>query len=157
MSLENKISLELYKAIIDGMPYGVLVANPNGEFILWNKLSYSLFKNDLAVSRQENWVHDWGVFEVDKKTMFKPDDVPLARALRGEVVTNVKIYIKNADKDKDGVFIKVNAYPIRSETGQLEAGIVIVEDITKEQLFYDKMIDTISEFQNSVEYLLTHN
>lgn len=146
MKLGNKIPTNLYEHIVDSMPYGILVADTKGEFILWNKVSYAMFSENLRTSKQENWVSDWGVFEIDKVTPFKAEAVPLTRALKGETVEGVKMFIKNSKSEK-ALFIKVNGYPLMDKHGKLEAGIVMVEDITKEQTMYDTIMTKFDEIQ----------
>ena len=145
------IPIGLHKAILNSIPYGILVANKDGKFIFWNEVTYKTFKKELINSEQQNWVDDWGVFSVDKKTKYQTEEVPLSRALRGEIVTGEKLCIST--EGRPCVFIKVSAFPIWTKEGEIEAGIVVFDDITKEQTMYDNILQKIGELEN---YLKNH-
>ena len=144
----SSLPAEYYESIINGMPYGLLVANKNGKFILWNEIAFRLFKIDLRQSKEQEWVSKWGVFELDGITPYKTEQIPLSRALRGHIVENEKLYLKYANDT--GMYIRTHAYPITIK-GELVAGVVFVEDITREQMFYDKLERKVAEFREQIQ------
>lgn len=74
---------------------------------------------------------NWQVFHPDG-TQFKPDDLPLSRAvLKGETVKNVDAIIKRPGGEER--WILANASPVRDEKGDIIAGIVIFPDITEQK------------------------
>ncbi|MBC7426723.1 MAG: PAS domain-containing protein, partial [Bacteroidia bacterium] len=135
MSTENKLSVELYAKVIDSMVCGFIVANNKGEFIIWNEAAYKMFKKELITSVQDNWVEDWGIFHMDKTTKFLTEEIPMSRALKGETVKGVKMYI--SVEGREGMFLKVSAYPVYTSESEIEAAIVMLEDITEEEKFWD--------------------
>ena len=143
MTSESKLSVELYAKVIDSMPCGFIVANNKGEFIVWNEAAYKLFSKELITSVQDNWVEDWGIYHTDKITKFLTEEIPMSRALRGETVTNVKMYIYV--EGREGMYLKVSAYPVYKSNSEIEAAIVMLEDITTEQKIYDEVINTINQ------------
>lgn len=154
MNLESKISIETYKKIIDKIPYGVIIADKEGKIIFWNEISYKTFKEDLIHSPLKHWVEDWGVYTADKKTKFKTEELPLVRALNGEIVTGEKLFIKN-DGIKEGTYIKVSAFPIYNMNNKdINSAVVIFEDITHEQALYDSVINKINELESYLKDVL---
>ena len=143
MTSESRLSIELYAKVIDSMPCGFIVANNKGEFIVWNKAAYKLFKKELITSVQDNWVDDWGIYHTDKVTKFLTEEIPMSRALNGETVTGVKMYI--CVEEREGMYLKVSAYPVYNSGSEIEAAIVMIEDITVEQKIYDEVISTINQ------------
>lgn len=151
MKSESEISKDLYERIIDVMPYGVMVANPQGEFILWNKRARLVFPPILRTSKQEDWVDDFGVFSIDKKDKYNTEDLQMSRAMKGEVVIGEKIFVRSKGYPS-GIYLKVSSYPVLSEDKKsIEAAIIVFEDITKEQKIWDNIIDKISELESELK------
>lgn len=151
MTSVSKLSVDLYAKIIDSMPFGIIVANSKGEFIVWNEVAYKYFKKELITSVQENWVEDWNICHTDKVTKFKTEEIPMCRALKGESVSGVKMHISY--EGRLGMYLKVCAYPVYSEDGEIEAAIVMLEDITAEQKIYDEVISTLNEMAGYLKNL----
>ena len=57
-------------------------------------------------------------------------DLPSARAIRGEEVDNAEIFIRPFHTGK-GVWISVNGRPLRDQSGKLRGGVVVFHDITE--------------------------
>lgn len=68
-------------------------------------------------------------FRPDGVTPYPPDELPLARAVRGEVVTDEEIVIRRPD----GRVIRVlcNAGPIRDDEGNVTGGVMAWRDATE--------------------------
>lgn len=154
MSSENKTSINLYIKIIDIMPYGMIVADKNGKFILWNEKADPIFTNKSVSCTKEEWVEKFGVYHTDKVTKFKTEDLPMVRALRGETVKGERMYLTNTS-NPEGMFLKVSSFPIYSDnSNEIEAAVIVIDDITQEQLLYDSVIAKIAELES---YLKKHN
>ncbi len=151
----NTLSAEQLIAIMDEIPYTVIVANPDGKFVFWNKLAYSLFKKDLVTSSMENWVEEWGCYNLDRTTHYKTENLPLARALRGEVVKNEKMYLQTIGRQ--GLYLEIDAYPIFNADGTVQVGVVMCKDITAEQLLYSSVIHQINELKHYLQHLVEDN
>jgi PAS domain-containing protein len=150
------MSMELYQSLIADMPLGVMVANTAGEFILWNDQAAKLFKEELKITNQNEWAEQFGVFRLDKETRYKTEEIPMSRALNGEYVENEKLFIRN-NGTPEGIYIKITAYPLMDQTAQVIAGVVIFEDITKEQQMYDSVIGKINELEDYLRTVLNLN
>ena len=57
------------------------------------------------------------------------DELPLAKALQGEPVDAVELYIRN-DFRPDGAFISVNGRPLKDDSGTAKGGVAVMRDIT---------------------------
>ena len=154
MSLENNITCELYYKILNGMPHGVVVADKHGKFILWNKSADPVFNSKTVESSKSNWIKDFGIYKVDKKELFKDEDIPMNRALRGESVNGEKMFVKNTNVP-NGIFLKISSYPIYEDNGvDIKAAVIIFDDITKEQILYEIVIKKINELENYLKNTL---
>jgi signal transduction histidine kinase len=152
MSSENNLPIELYHSVLNEMPYGIIVADITGKFILWNDNARPIVNDELAKSLQQNWVDDFGVFNIDKTTKYRTEDLPMSKALRGESSPGEKMYIKHAGLE-EGVYLKVSSYPIKKED-QIIAGVIIMEDITQEQILYDNIISKINELETYLKDIM---
>ncbi len=151
MNSENKNILQIYKKVIETMPYGIVVSNIDGKFIFYNNRASIVFNENLQKSLQENWVEDFGVFTVDRKEKYKTENLPMSKALKGQTVVGEKMYIKHIGIP-NGVYLKVSAFPIITEN-TIEAAVIIFDDITEEQIMYDSIISKINDLENYLREL----
>lgn len=145
MNSGKKADPTLYLKILKALPYGIIVADKNSDFVFWNdKASYIMRITAQAIDQQD-WARKFGVYSLDKKTMYRTEDLPMSKALLGEFVESEKLYIKNETMDS-GIYIKVTAFPVL-ENQEIIAAAVIFDDITKEQELYDGVIHKIIELE----------
>jgi PAS domain S-box-containing protein len=60
---------------------------------------------------------------------FPADELPLARAIRGEVVEDCEIYIPRSDGPSGG-WVSVSSRPIYDDGGRVAGGVATIRDIT---------------------------
>ncbi len=65
-------------------------------------------------------------------TPFPPEQVPLARAIRGETVQDCLVHIRNP-KVPDGLWINVSGTPLRDKDGVLYGGVAVFREVTGER------------------------
>jgi sigma-B regulation protein RsbU (phosphoserine phosphatase) len=78
----------------------------------------------------DRWSDAYGCFRADGVTPFPAEDLPLARALRGEPAEETEIRIVNPGRP-DGAWILVGARPLVDEAGDPAGGIAVITDITR--------------------------
>jgi PAS domain S-box-containing protein len=118
----------LYEAAVRSLSEGVVVVDDRGRFVLFNPAAESI----LGIGQEEigpkEWSATYGCFYPDTHTPFPPEQLPLARALRGEEAEQ-ELFIRNRGVP-EGVWIVVSGAPLRNEQGNLEGGVVVFRDIT---------------------------
>ncbi len=72
--------------------------------------------------------HGADLYYLSEFTPLREQDLPLARALRGEEVTDVELFARNLALP-DGALIRMNARPLRQADGRVVGGIAIFHDI----------------------------
>jgi signal transduction histidine kinase len=100
--------VELLRSVIDCMPSGVVVVDMDGALVLYNAAA----RNALAsrfVPLEDCW-DDREVFDVDGKRRLAPAELPLARALAGEVCDGMEIRVHTRANRR--VVLRVNARPM---------------------------------------------
>ena len=84
----------ILEAVLSSMGGGVVVADSQGRFQVFNPMAQELLGVGSGDVPPEQWSSYFSAFRPDKVTPFPSDELPLARALRGESVDNVEMFIR---------------------------------------------------------------
>jgi len=117
-------------AILNSLAEGVVVADKDGKFLFINPIAEKIVGVSSKNVKPDEWASAYGAYHLDKVTLYSPDKLPLARAIKGEEVIHEVIFIKNAERPK-GVYIDVSASPLKDKKGAIEGGTIIFRDITE--------------------------
>jgi PAS domain S-box-containing protein len=79
---------------------------------------------------QPNGQTDMACIFPDAITPYPPNELPLVRAIRGESVDAVEVFIRNANVP-DGRLLSITGRPLKSADGALQGGVVVFYDITE--------------------------
>lgn len=121
---------ETLQSILNSLGEGVIVADKDGSFLYFNPVAENILGIGKKNVDQEEWASIYGTYYLDQLTPYPSDQLPLARAIKGEQVSNEPIFIRNPQRP-EGIFIEVSASPLRDPNGQLNGGTVIVRDVSK--------------------------
>ena len=136
---EIKRQKDLLQLILESMGDGVAVADATGKFVLFNRSAEQLLGVGSTDADPQQWPDHFGLFYPDQKTPFPSDEVPLTRAVRGERVDSVEIFVRHA-KLPEGVLICSTARPLLDHSGALAGGVVVFHDITLQKLSEDALL-----------------
>ncbi len=120
---------ELLQTVIDQMSDGVIVAEPDGRFAIFNSASQRLFGPNKDTAR-DDWSVRYGLFLPDQQTLFPPENLPLARALCGEETRDTEVFVRHVHAP-DGLWVTVNGRPLYGSDGLVRGGIVVCRDETE--------------------------
>ncbi len=121
---------KLLQSILDSMGDGVLATDENGKMVLLNPAAQAMVGLDPTRVPPGERSQRLGIFRPDTQTLYPADDMPLARAMRGETVDGIELYIRNA-ANPGGIFVNVNVRPLKDDLGQGRGGVAVVHDITQ--------------------------
>jgi PAS domain S-box-containing protein len=124
--------------LLECVAEGVVAADLQGRFILFNSSAERVLGFGLLDIPMAQWTMTYGCFLEDGTTPYPPEELPLARALRGESVSNCVIHIRNG-QTPDGRWINANARPLRDEGGRLYGGVIVFRDVTDERRELDRI------------------
>ncbi len=143
-------------AAIEQSPSGIIVADAPDVRIR--------FANSAALGIRGQGVHQltdigfmehglrWQTFELDGKTPYPPEKLPLSRAiLEGVESRNVEVIIRR-DGGEDRI-VSANAAPVRSPDGTIEAGVVIFHDITEAKRLENALRESERKLAELIDYL----
>ena len=119
----------LLRHVIDSLADGVVVADLDGRSVLSNAAARRLLGADPAAVQADDWASAFGCLLPDMATPFPPQEMPLSRTLRGEVVSNLELFMLGQGSP-EGVWLSINGTPIRDARGKIEGGVVVLRDVT---------------------------
>ena len=87
---------QILESILASSGEGVVVADMNGRFVVFNPAAEEILQLGSTDSRTEAWSATYGLYRPDGVTVFPPDELPLARAIKGESSDEVEMVVRHA-------------------------------------------------------------
>jgi len=143
---------QLLQRILDSMGDGVAATNSNGEFIVFNPAARRITGLGPLGSTPDEWRGHYGIFQSDMVTPFDPEQIPLARAQRGESSDAVELFLRNP-QTPDGAWIRVSGRPLLDEHGADHGGVVVFHDTTLRRRMYEQLERAEAKYRALVEQL----
>src|SRR2546427_1354163 len=127
---ETKRQKELLQLILGSIADGVVVADSNGKFLLFNAAAEEVLGIGATETTPGEWSDRYGVYLPDTVTQHPSDQLPLVRAMRGESVDAVELFIRNPQVP-EGRLLSFTGRPLKRSDGALQGGVVVFHDITE--------------------------
>ena len=115
--------------VLNTISDGIVVADENGQFIIFNPSAERILGIGASDVSQEHWSEHYGLFYPDQATEVPTEELPLVRAMNGFAVDEMEIFVRNPFIP-DGAFINVNARPLLDEDGNSKGGVAMFRDVT---------------------------
>src|SRR5260370_5531034 len=109
--------------ILGSITDGVVVADTNGKFLLFNAAAERFVGIGATDTSPDQWSRQYGSFLPDGVTLFPSNELPLVRAMRGESVDPVELFIRNANVP-EGRLLSITGGPLRGRGGPLTGRVV---------------------------------
>jgi signal transduction histidine kinase/CheY-like chemotaxis protein len=119
----------ILQSILNSMSDGVIVADEAGRFILSNPAAEAILHCPLTEAPTEKWSERFGFHLPDTVTPYPADEFPLVKAIRGHAGEAADVFIRNSGVP-EGLWVSVNATPLRDEDGVLHNGVAVLHNIT---------------------------
>ena len=114
--------------LLDTMEEGLVAADENGKFLLFNQAAQKLAGRGPADLPIEGWSSYYEMYETDGVTPLATDQLPLVRAIRGETI-RVEIIVRSP-RVPEGAWLEFTGRPVKDESGVLRGGLVVFRDVT---------------------------
>jgi PAS domain S-box-containing protein len=135
----------LQEQILDSVGDGVVVADREGQFVLWNRAAARLIGLGPGEVEPPNWARHFGLYRSEQLDLVPPDELPLVRAMQGEESSQVELYIRNAGIPQ-GRWVSVTSRPLRGGSdGDLAGGVAILVDISAQKRMGEVLQDHQTE------------
>jgi len=120
---------QLLRSILTTLSEGVSIADARGTLLYSSPYADQLFGvgGRATAPLQGNSL---GIFHSDEQTPFLVDQLPLWRALKGEEVREVDMFIRNENVPQ-GRHVLCQGIPLRDEQGQVIGGMSLVKSVDK--------------------------
>lgn len=115
--------------VLGSLQEGVIVSDGQGRVRFINGLIKRILGPQIAESPSD-WATAAGCFRKDGRTPYPHEELPLARAIRGERVPVEEIFVRNSNVP-EGMWLSVTGAPLLDETMRRQGGVVVVRDITE--------------------------
>jgi two-component system, sensor histidine kinase and response regulator len=142
----------ILQVVLDSMGSGVVVADEDGRFLLFNPEAERILGLGASDVAPEEWSRHYGCYLPDRTTPFPPDHLPLTRAIRGEAVDDTEIFIRHAERP-EGLWLRVTARPLHDESGKLRGGLCVFRDISADKRAEQALRDSEALYHSLVETL----
>jgi PAS domain S-box-containing protein len=127
--LQLQAQTRMLESVLDSMVEGLVATDAQGNFVLWNPSAKKILgMGSTPVARESVSAH-YGIFQPNGNVLFPTDQLPLERALRGETTTT-EILVRNPAVE-EGVWVEVNASPLRDKAGAITGGVAAFRDVTQ--------------------------
>jgi PAS domain S-box-containing protein len=124
----------------------ILAVDLAGRVVYCNAEAERLMQGPIPDTSLEEWVKRYGLFHSDGVTPFRTEDLPLARALRGESVDRVTILVRPHDA-ATGTWVSSTALPMRQGPAVVGA-VIIFRDITAQKQSEKELQEAQERLQN---------
>src|SRR5258708_2460073 len=119
---------KILASILD-MGEALIVADQNENLLVFNPAAERMFAAGATAARADKWSEQYGLYLSDQVTLFPADQLPLARAIRGETVDDVEMFVKHA-KAPNGLWASVSGRPLKDAGGDSFGGVIVCRDVT---------------------------
>jgi len=148
---ETSRQKDLMQLILASITDGVVMADTNGKFLLFNAAAERFIGIGATDATPDRWSQQYGTFRPDGVTAFPANELPLVRAMRGENVDAVELFIRNANVP-DGRLLSIAGRPLRSQDGTLQGGVVAIHDITLQKSAEETLIRAKEEAERTSKF-----
>jgi PAS domain S-box-containing protein len=141
VAVEQKLQAKsaLLRSILDNMADAVIVADVRERLIEFNPAAQRMFGRGAADGTSIDWSRIYGLYQSDMVTPYPARDLPLARALRGEAVNDVEMYVRHEGRP-DGVWVLINGRPLTDASGRSHGGVIVCRDISERKADEERLM-----------------
>lgn len=118
------------KATLHAIADGVAVSDLAGNFTHYNPAAEQIAGIGKLDSSPEQWTSAYGVFQSDMVTPFPTSELPLVRALGGESIDGVELFMRHGQKP-DGIWVLLSARPIVDDRGAIRGAVAVFRDVSE--------------------------
>ncbi|HXM20040.1 MAG TPA: ATP-binding protein [Terriglobales bacterium] len=119
----------MLRSVLDSIAEGLVAADERGKVVLWNPAAERILGMSAANLATQEWSERCGFFLTDTVTPFPSHQLPLARAIHGEVST-AEIFVRNREL-AEGAWIEASGSSLKDKDGVVHGGVMAFRDITR--------------------------
>ncbi len=140
----------IVNSILRSMGDGVVVTDEGGRLVVANPAIESILGFSPGTVPPIEWPQHYQFFHADMVTPFQRHEWPLVRALEGEKIDWLEVYIR-ASHDAPGRWISINARSMTDDDGTVRGTVAVFHDITWLKRAQDALSESEDRFRSVVE------
>lgn len=150
---ENEEKLRL---ILENISEGVIVANSEKKVIMANYIANEMFGIEEDDLISANISDHFELYFPDEKTIFPSQNLPMERALNGEVTNDIDIVLwDSAKREKKRVLI--SGRPLIDLENNVVAAVVTIKDISKYKHLEEELKKTETKYRQLIGFRKSDN
>ena len=154
---QQKVINELYeneeklRLIVENIGEGVMVANADKKIVMANDMANELFGTPEDDKISPNFINHFELYFPDEKTTFPSQNLPMERALNGEVTDDIDVILWDPNtKEKRRVLI--SGRPLIDQDNNVVAAVVTIKDISKYKQLEEELKETESKYRQLIGF-----
>ncbi len=148
---ETSRQKDLFQLILSTVTDGVVVADTNGKFLLFNAAAEQFIGVGAVDQSPDQWSQQYGTFRPDGVTPFLSNELPLVRAMNGESVVAIEVLVRNANHPESRL-LSITGRPLKGEDGSLKGGVVVLHDITERKRAEEVMLHAKEQAERTSQF-----
>jgi signal transduction histidine kinase/FixJ family two-component response regulator len=134
----------ILQSVLQTISDAVMVVDEQGRVLLFNPAVERLIGPVAVGAGPEHWPQRGIAFWEDGKTPYAPEELVLARALRGEEVSDAEELFRRPEGcDRPaGLWVSASASPLRDGQGSIKGAVVVWRDITERKRSEEKLLQS---------------
>lgn len=140
----------IVNSILRSMGDGVVVIDGQGKLVVANPAVEGILGFSPGTALPTEWPRHHQFFHADTVTPFQRQEWPLVRALKGEKIDGLEVYMR-ASHDAPGRWISINARSVKDDDGTLRGAVAVFHDITWLKRAQDALFESEDRFRSVVE------
>ncbi|HKD77105.1 MAG TPA: ATP-binding protein, partial [Ktedonobacterales bacterium] len=116
--------------VIDAVPDAIAIYSSTGALIRRNRASQERTASSIGDTSLGESAQTFGLY-TNKGELFRAEELPVTRALRGESVTDLEMVRQDADGAEH--ILTVSVAPFRNRAGHLVGAVAISHDVTEQR------------------------
>lgn len=120
---------QLLDAVLETIDVGVIACSSAGELTLFNRVAREFHGLPVQNTAPDQWANQYDLFQGDGKTRLAKPDIPLFRALQGEIVRDAEMAIKSPQSSPR--FLLASGRPLIGKDGKNLGAVVAMQDVSE--------------------------
>jgi PAS domain S-box-containing protein len=141
---------ELLQLILASVAEGVVVADSNGKFLLFNAAAEQVLGIGATETAPSQWSDQYGAYLPDTVTQYPTDQLPLVRTMRGESIDAVELFVRNPQVP-NGRLLYFTGRPLKRADGTIQGGVVVFHDMTERKKAEEALQISEEKFRSLVQ------
>src|SRR5438309_1277755 len=121
-----------FNGLLNSLGDGVLIVDKHGRTLMHNGASEQMLGPMPAGTTAAERASRCNFCYPDRTTRYPINDLPLARAIRGESSQGVEVFARHPETGR-GMILNLTATPLRDPDGAIEGGVAVFRDISEKK------------------------